>query len=612
MPSDQTTGESELISGSPIVLETALLLKKLSYLERFEIESALNFRCWRIRDRQDGGKALLHNVTGLQATVTALQRAGLLLESGEQDGLQFALTPDREELIDLGAWKYAPVQELGEFTRMFAAAPSAAAPDVSAPPPLNPPVSSNAPKSSLGEFTSVFLSAGVASKPDISKHPDDHAAAAQAPEVGAPASAAAPVSGSAPTPKSGVGEFTSIFVSAAASKPDVAKHSDDHPTSQIPLNPDDIATVQMAVPGFRSPAAPRSPIASEPDSLLEKRWTGRAPIVPAQKPGEAASTLSTPSAAEPDSSSGEFTQLFAKPDDVSSPARQANLSGATTIFPISEPPRTEPQKDTGAGEFTQFFRASTPKPSPAPPQQRSTPEPGGFTSLFQAPNPVSASASSRPSPNPSPSPAASPVGGLTAMFAAPSGNSDAQRGPAGTPPPTPPQPSPDFDKFFASPLASNQESMEARLHSDQPVAPERPMVQEPGQFTRLFGRDEIDAAIGRDPQPVRSPDAGAAAPAGTSLFPALPMEKEIASRAAASRETPAEPMSGPSEFTRVFQRPSESAKAAPAPGATAPAAIEQAKAAKGRMGKVLKIVLAVVATIVAALVAFFLVYKKHH
>ncbi len=189
------------------------------------------------------------------------------------------------------------------------------------------------------------------------------------------------------------------------------------------------------------------------------------------------------------------------------------------------------------------------------------------------------------------------------MFASPTAN---------TSPAEPAQPAPDFDKFFASPLASNQEAMEARLHSDRPVAPERPLAQEPGQFTRLFGRDEIEAALSAGPRPTSSPQVSATGPAATSLFPALPMEKEAESRTPTAPEVQVEATSGPSEFTRVFQRPSDAPAPVRSPSAAAPAPIEQVKAAKGKTAKILKIVSAVIAAIVAALVAFFLIYKKHH
>ena len=180
-------------------------------------------------------------------------------------------------------------------------------------------------------------------------------------------------------------------------------------------------------------------------------------------------------------------------------------------------------------------------------------------------------------------------------------------GPGPPRPPVDPKRPSDFDAFFDSPFASNQSSVEARLHDKKAVYTERPLAQEPGQFTRLFGRDEIAAASAAPAE--SSPGSAPAASGSNTLFPPLPMEKVSGSAPAAA--SAAEPeAAGSSDFSRVFQRPTLTPPKDSA--AAQPSAVEAVKSAKDKMSKTKKTIMSLIAAILVLAVAAFLFYKKHH
>ena len=77
----------------------------LSFFDRFEIRSIVSQRCLRARDKVTGLNVLVHAVSPDRELAALLKRTALLVCEGAQDGVEYAATPDRQELLDLTVWK---------------------------------------------------------------------------------------------------------------------------------------------------------------------------------------------------------------------------------------------------------------------------------------------------------------------------------------------------------------------------------------------------------------------------------------------------------------------------------------------------------------------------
>ncbi|MDQ6666554.1 MAG: hypothetical protein M3Z23_19415 [Acidobacteriota bacterium] len=255
---------------------------------------------------------------------------------------------------------------------------------------------------------------------------------------------------------------------------------------------------------------------------------------------------------------GEFTQMFRVPLELTA----------------KETPLQKPVASSEPGEFTRIFQAPSQMEdaAPDPPKPAALPGPGEFTQLFAKPTPaLDLQERQPPAPN-APIPGGPDLDSVTQDFGMP----EPGLGAAGegtrlfeVPPQAPPLPSvpaqaaetpkpevrldggeftklfkvpestpAEFDNYYASPYAGESRSMQAALDSQTPsLAPERPLTRDPGSFTRLFG----------GPEPVSPDFQESNAPGATSVF-AVP-------ESAASSPGFSPPAQGPSEYTRLFQRP---------------------------------------------------------
>jgi hypothetical protein len=188
--------------------------------------------------------------------------------------------------------------------------------------------------------------------------------------------------------------------------------------------------------------------------------------------------------------------------------------------------------------------------------------------MFQAP------AAGAPPPAtfaPPPPAAARPqqAGEFTRMFQAPS---------TGAPPAAAPAPAPrpagagEFTSFFQSPLTptplreTGGPGVDPFAGRPQPPPPGRPL-NAPGEFTRMFGKDDIP---GR-----KTPLAPAGPPMPAPLAAASVTQAFATSAAPQPAPLPGIPppemqQSGPSEFTRMFKAPAAPAEAVPGLGGAPP------------------------------------------
>lgn len=225
----------------------------------------------------------------------------------------------------------------GEFTRMFAAAPPALAPElaqdlkrpaVPAPTPM--------PQVDEGEFTRMFSAAGV---------PTDAAAPLE--------TLSAPTPGKNPPGDPPPGEFTRMFHAQPRTAAPPSAETKPKPEARKAENAR--SDTRKSEPGeftrmFQSSPPPSPPSRSEPPPA-------------------------------PPRGSGEFTRMFMSPNP-----------GAQQSPPPPAPssaPQTPPHKSDGPGEFTRYFETQSPS-GPVPPapsgQQSFAPPPsnrvGEFTRIF--------------------------------------------------------------------------------------------------------------------------------------------------------------------------------------------------------------------------------------
>jgi len=266
----------------------------------------------------------------------------------------------------------------------------------------------------------------------------------------------------------------------------------------------------------------------------------------------AAFSLDAPAEAAPQSG-GEFTRLF----------RQANtFEPVQSKRPVSPPPAATPSDATDAifGEVLGGSPLSGRKPAvpPAPPKANPVPpepSPGSFTREFLG---LPGEKPAPPSKAWTPEPAKTEPGAFTREFMAVS-QSDIQKSepPARpTPPPQRPVSAPpqatSFESIFgpSTPPASgggqpeNQKSGAGEFTSffrdpfESPGAPDNPIVvpdvsnsaptKPPvGDFTRMFGRDEIAGMKQSSPTPVPEPEPQQASPGSfTQMFGQPPAGKK--------------------------------------------------------------------------------------
>lgn len=306
------------------------------------------------------------------------------------------------------------------------------------------------------------------------------------------------------------GEFTRLFreVGAFQAIPESSTKAGDATAATHSNTPADAGLGQRLggapLGGEKSPLPPVTPPTSaepSPGSFTQEFMALNAtPPEPAAKPPAPA----------PVESPGSFTREF------------LGLSGLSESAP--KPTPTQPPVET-PGSFTKEFMGLSSKPSEPVPEQRrvSTPPPaqkapGAFTSEFLAVSQPSPPArASQPEPPASSSSTAlfgNIFGPATPKPEQPSGNfaGEAQSPQAGEG---------EFTKFFRDPFEHPQAA--SRPMEIPQIGDTSPPRQQTGEFTRMFGREDI-------PQPgsssLPSAEPGAAAPGSfTQLFGDVPSGK---------------------------------------------------------------------------------------
>jgi hypothetical protein len=276
------------------------------------------------------------------------------------------------------------------------------------------------------------------------------------------------------------------------------------------------------------------------------------------------------------------------------PVPQTDASAAlnrqfTELFPTAERPVVadsllqQPQARPSAAAPV---RPPQPPQAPAAPPVQSRPEPGEFTRMFQSPAvpPTAPVAAPLPAPQAQvPPQSGKEAGEFTRMFQAP--GAPFGPGPATAPPsmPAPAAPAPaasksgpgDFTRFFETPSPAGP--MPHSPAVQQPLTPQAPGRSGPNQvseFTRTFGKDQLETppAPAAPPSPkepgeftrmFHSP--GASAPAAPSPLASpqgaarpTPPAMGGATQGFATPPPPAVPkQSGPGEYTRQFSAPAE-------------------------------------------------------
>ncbi|HEX4809370.1 MAG TPA: hypothetical protein VH325_10590, partial [Bryobacteraceae bacterium] len=311
--------------------------------------------------------------------------------------------------------------------------------------------------------------------------------------------------------------------------------------------------VQPAGPSSPAPAAARNEFAKQepvraepkpqPKPTIESQWQSQSQSQPEPKPWPKLEPLPEPVKLEP-----------------------VRIEPERELKP--EPPKPPPSQGE-PGEFTRFFKGGMPPSAPSRPdafrsqdrpsrgfgpvQRPSNPpsnppkgEPGEFTQMFNR----SSGESAAPAP-PSPSNAAKPAADMPSGRSGYSGNVDYGF--------NNPSSNPRMDRL---PDLSNRPGDLPSMFQANAEAPTpmRTASQEPGEYTRMFGKGSIpppiqpQSAVGSFPMP-RSDD-----PLGGSTRFGMP-----APQAAPPPPAP----TGPSEFTRVMMgnRPQDPAAGQGAPGA---------------------------------------------
>jgi hypothetical protein len=472
----------------------------LPFFDRFEIRSIVSQRCLRAHDKQTGLNVLIHVTSPDLELAPLLKRRALLVCEGSQEGIDYAATPDREDLLDLAVWKSL----------------QCVPPDLLAP---RKPAETR-PPAAPSDSTVMFAVPNSA----------EHRAAPAMPEPALE------------------DEFTAMF---QAPEPQPEPHAASQP--------------QKEESEFTAMFRAASPVKRE--ASLEDTQELRTPNIAELGPPPTQPVGETP---------GEFTAMFRTPPAPApeQPPAPPPDSEATRIFPSTPAP-------SAAGEFTAMFRtpppviperpaASAPEPSAAPPPSQATG--GEFTAMFRTP-PSSAPEQPRPAPS---TPGASDPGEFTRLFQSPGAPPQAR-----SPIPAPQPSGSEFDRFFNAPYSSDPEA-EKRLSG--PAIPDAPSTRNPGEFTRLFSDKDLIA--------------GSAGPSSATGAFAVP-----------SGPPPEEPVvSGPSEYTKLFQTPA-AVKSEPAPAPAPAAELEPAAVqAPSKFPNLLMwILLGLLACAAIAVVVFFVI-----
>jgi hypothetical protein len=244
----------------------------------------------------------------------------------------------------------------------------------------------------------------------------------------------------------------------------------------------------------------------------------------------------------------------------------AGLEGEPQAAPV---PQAEPKEP---GEFTRMFQTQTPpapmgEPPPVPPKVPEQPrpavaphQPGEFTRMFQTPTPPAPMGEPEPPPRAAapiePGPAVAPhqPGEFTRMFNTPPSNAPP---PSSAAPPAGPRQlgaepvgvGGEFTRFFGSAMPSSELGQSLGSAQLPPPTPPPATHAPPGEFTRIFGKQEmppwppVSPAV---PPPPTSAPGGSPGTATQSFATPAPPPPPVA---------PAAP-SVPGEYTRMFGTPS--------------------------------------------------------
>jgi hypothetical protein len=269
----------------------------------------------------------------------------------------------------------------------------------------------------------------------------------------------------------------------------------------------------------------------EPQCLLLREWLqfeiDNAGVAPAAPPSPAVKTPDPPA-----SPPGEFTRMFqAIPATPSTPP----VAAAPATPPHEGPSRSEP------GEFTRFFREGLPVPAPKP-QTPPAPRVQDRPSNPDLRRPGSVQRPSTPVPPLTPR-TSEAAGEFTRLF-------KAHQSPA-SPPPAPRDFGFNNPRFGEAPDLGKPKQEEHDIFNLSPEAP-APLPshsQEPGEYTRLFGKSSA-------PPPVQKPSVVAAPPAAPMVDDPLKSTRPlpVAASPAPPLDLPPGPVSAkPSEFTQVMR-----------------------------------------------------------
>ncbi|MCS7026866.1 MAG: hypothetical protein NZV14_18875 [Bryobacteraceae bacterium] len=495
-----------------------------------------------------------------------------------------------------------PETQPGEFTRLFQSPAPAPEPVGATPSPAMPPVggefanekkdlplaaggfpapASHSVKGEMegGEFTRLFRAPG-----------------SPLPALAAGESAAIPSPPETLAPAADAGEFTRLFVAPGSNPQTTGSNLPPPPATPPPVDQPQALAAPPAVEAGEFTRLFATPPPAAPSSGLPGFGAG----APASHSVPETSAVSRLEAA------GEFTRMFS---NFCPPAPSPSMVPPVTTpasTPLTGPPSPSPPTTTPPGEFTRLFQTPAAPPSSVSGSQPPPAQPAGeFTRMFQSPPaapmgeplfpgattpaPSSAPGGFPPAapkqPLPIASPPASVFGGPTlgqptlppppvafGQHGAPAGPAPQPPHPWSAPAATPPLGQPFFgmpgttSAPLAAPPASPFQPGPVGAIPQRPYpGPTTPSVQD--EYSKLFGPGDRPAASAPPPAPpplfTASPFASA-----TQSF-AVPESQPIASR----------PEAGPSEYTRLIQRPADSLKppaAAPAPK-PAPAAKPQPK-----------------------------------
>lgn len=341
----------------------------------------------------------------------------------------------------------------------------------------------------------------------------------------------APVPAPEKSPQPEVGEFTRLFQSVK-----------EPPPVTRPISPDDTPTAAIALPKLEEKAPPPAPAEPEPGEFTRMLRASASHLAPP--------TPVAPPVTSVEPGPGEFTRILrgvTPPPPVSTPAPQPVAAKVEPPPPAAPVPPT-PVSEPGPGEFTRILRGVTPPPPVSMPTS-ATPMP----QPLESPAPPAAPP---PPAAPKPLPSAAP-GEFTRMMQSP-----LTPGPLRSQPAPPAQPASEFTRMMQAGQFADAPPRQAPPPPPPPSARDQ-SLKTPGEFTRMFSTDP-------------APSESLAAP-----IEHAPLPQGGAATGAFSRRVspqPAEPASGPSEFTQMFGRPAAPAAKPPEPKpAAAPPPVKSEK-----------------------------------